>query len=95
MIDAVSYGKCRLCGGYAVLYELYKRGVLMKTAYCFNCQQVRMVKNPKQIRINNRPAVEGTCPVCGEEIFRIASTHSNSDRSGVRDHEVIREGAKW
>lgn len=72
-----------------------KRGVLMKTAYCFNCQQVRMVKNPKQIRIKNRPAVEGTCPVCGGEIFRIARPNSNSDRSRVRNHEVIRERAKW
>jgi len=53
---------------------MYERGeeTIMKTAYCFNCQQVREVKNPKQVRMNNRPAVEGTCPVCGEKMFRIA-----------------------
>ena len=48
----------------------------MKTAYCFSCQQVRKVMNPKQVKINNRPAVEGTCPVCGKKIFRIARPES-------------------
>jgi len=44
----------------------------MRTAYCFNCQMARKVKNPKKLRMNNRPAVEGFCPVCGEKMFRIA-----------------------
>ncbi len=55
----------------------------MKTAYCFSCQQVRKVKNPKQVRIDNRPAVEGVCPVCGEKIFRIARPKSDRARGGV------------
>jgi len=42
------------------------------TGYCFKCRQKREIKDPKQLIMkNNRPAVQGTCPVCGAKLFRI------------------------
>ena len=44
----------------------------MATGYCFKCRQKREIKDPKQLIMkNNRPAVQGTCPVCGAKLFRI------------------------
>jgi hypothetical protein len=44
----------------------------MTTAYCFKCQQKREIKDPKQVTMKNgRPAIQGTCPVCGTKVFRI------------------------
>jgi len=45
---------------------------LPKEAYCFKCRAKREIKNPKQVVLKNRkPAVQGTCPVCGTKVFRI------------------------
>jgi len=46
----------------------------MVTAYCVKCKKKREMKNPKQVKLKNgRPAVSGTCPVCGTKMFRIGS----------------------
>jgi len=45
---------------------------VMPQAYCMKCRQKREIKDSKQITMkNNRPAVQGTCPVCGTKVFRI------------------------
>ena len=44
----------------------------MATAYCVKCRKKVEIKNPKQVTLkNNRPAVQGVCPVCGTKVFRI------------------------
>ena len=44
----------------------------MPTAYCFKCRQKREIKDPRQVPLkNDRPAVQGTCPVCGGKLVRI------------------------
>ena len=41
-------------------------------AYCFKCRAKREIRNPRNIILKNgRPAVQGTCPVCGTKVFRI------------------------
>lgn len=41
-------------------------------AFCVKCKKKRTIQNPRQIVMKNkRPAVQGTCPVCGTKIFRI------------------------
>ena len=46
----------------------------MPTAYCFKCRQKREIKDPKPVTLKNgRPAVQGTCPVCGTKLFRIGT----------------------
>lgn len=43
-------------------------------AYCVKCKAKREIKDPKQITMkNNRPATEGTCPVCGTKMFKIGA----------------------
>ncbi|MCP8309994.1 MAG: DUF5679 domain-containing protein [Candidatus Methylarchaceae archaeon HK02M1] len=44
----------------------------MVQAFCVKCKTKREIKNPKQVMLkNNRPAVKGTCPVCGTTVYRI------------------------
>jgi DNA-directed RNA polymerase subunit RPC12/RpoP len=44
----------------------------MATAYCMKCKQKVEIRNPQQITLkNNRPALQGICPVCGNKVFRI------------------------
>ena len=41
-------------------------------AYCFKCRAKREIKNPASVTLKNgRPAVKGTCSVCGTKVFRI------------------------
>jgi len=44
----------------------------MPIAYCFKCRQKREIKDAKEVTLKNgRPAVRGTCPVCGTPVLRI------------------------
>ncbi len=44
----------------------------MPTAYCVKCGKKREIKNPQRVTLKNKkPAVKGTCPVCGTKVFRI------------------------
>lgn len=43
-------------------------------AYCVKCRAKREIKDPQEVTMKNgRPAMKGTCPVCGTSIFRIGS----------------------
>jgi len=36
------------------------------------CREKREIKDPKEVKLkNSRPAVKGTCPKCGTNVFRI------------------------
>jgi len=44
----------------------------MTTAYCVKCRTKREIKDPEEVKLKNgRPAVKGTCPECGTNVFRI------------------------
>ena len=44
-------------------------------AYCVKCKEKREIKEPKQIEMKNgKPAVQGTCPVCGTKVTKIGAT---------------------
>jgi hypothetical protein len=44
----------------------------MAEAYCVKCKAKREVKNPEPITMKNgKPALKGTCPVCGTSVFKI------------------------
>ncbi|MEM3089704.1 MAG: DUF5679 domain-containing protein [Candidatus Nitrosotenuis sp.] len=44
----------------------------MAQAYCVKCRAKRDIKNPKEVKLKNgRPAVKGTCPKCGTNVFKI------------------------
>lgn len=41
-------------------------------AYCVKCKAKREMKNPENTTMKNgKPAVKGTCPVCGTGMFKI------------------------
>jgi hypothetical protein len=45
------------------------------TGYCMKCKVTREVTNPKPITMkNDRPAIEGACPVCGTRMFKIGAS---------------------
>jgi hypothetical protein len=40
--------------------------------YCVKCKAKRMMANVKRVKMaNGRPALKGTCPVCGTGMFKI------------------------
>jgi hypothetical protein len=42
--------------------------------YCVKCKAKRMMANVKKVKMaNGRPALKGTCPVCGTGMFKILS----------------------
>ena len=44
----------------------------MTTAYCVKCREKREIKNQEETTLKNgRPAVNGVCPECGTNVFRI------------------------
>lgn len=41
-------------------------------AYCMKCRDKREIQNPERITMKNgRPAMQGTCGVCGTKVFRV------------------------
>jgi len=41
-------------------------------AYCMKDRKKVEIQNPKNVTLKNgRPAVQGTCPICGTKVFRI------------------------
>ena len=43
-------------------------------AYCMKCKQKREMKDPTQTTMKNgKPAMSGTCPVCGTKMFKIGA----------------------
>lgn len=41
-------------------------------AYCLKCKAKREIKDIQEITMKSgRPAMTGTCPVCGTKMFRI------------------------
>ena len=43
-------------------------------AYCVKCKKKRDIKDPQDTTMKNgRPAIRGTCSVCGSKVFRIKS----------------------
>lgn len=48
-------------------------------AYCVKCREKREIKDPVEVTLKNgRPALKGTCPVCGTGLFRMMSTSAAS-----------------
>ncbi|MBP1704508.1 MAG: hypothetical protein H6Q36_247 [Chloroflexi bacterium] len=44
----------------------------MAEAYCVKCKAKREVKGAQKITMKNgKPAITGTCPVCGTKVFKI------------------------
>jgi uncharacterized protein DUF5679 len=45
---------------------------LMAEAYCVKDKRKVEVRNPQRITMKNgKPALQGTCPICGGKVFKI------------------------
>ena len=43
----------------------------MVQGYCVKCKAKRVMTNVKKVKMaNGRPAMKGTCPVCGTGMFK-------------------------
>jgi uncharacterized protein DUF5679 len=43
-------------------------------AYCVRDKQKVEIQNPQRITMKNgKPAIKGTCPICGNSVFRIGA----------------------
>jgi len=44
----------------------------MVQAFCVKDKKKVEIKNPTQVKLKNgRPAIKGTCPICGATVYRI------------------------
>jgi hypothetical protein len=44
----------------------------MAEAYCVRDKKKVEIKDPQHITMKNgKPAIKGTCPICGNSVFRI------------------------
>ena len=51
----------------------------MATMYCVKCRAKRDDANAKEITMKNgKPAVQGVCPVCGTNMFKIGRAKYSS-----------------
>ena len=49
-----------------------KENAQMAEAYCVRDKKKVEIQNPVQITMKNgKPATKGTCPICGNAVFRI------------------------
>ena len=49
-----------------------KENLSMAEAYCVRDKKKVEIQNPQQITMKNgKPATKGTCPICGNAVFRI------------------------
>jgi hypothetical protein len=49
-----------------------RKGGQVAQAYCVKDKEKVEIQNPQQITMKNgKPAVKGTCPKCGNSVFRI------------------------
>ncbi len=56
----------------------------MAEAYCVKCREKREIKNAQPPTMKTgKPAVTGTCPVCGTKLFRIGA--GKWDSSGNKE----------
>ena len=55
-----------------VTLDVERGGAQMAEAYCVKDKKKVEVQNPQQITMKNgKPALQGTCPICGGKVFRI------------------------
>jgi RNase P subunit RPR2 len=53
-------------------YIDWGKEVILMQAYCFKCRRKIEMKNVEKVTLKNgRPAIRGTCSVCGTKVFRI------------------------
>ena len=52
-------------------------------AYCVKCKEKREMKDPERVTMKNgRPAMQGSCPVCGTKLFRMLGGGASGDETG-------------
>lgn len=45
-----------------------------ETAYCVKCRQKTSMKDTQEVKMKNgRPALKGSCSVCGTGVYKILS----------------------
>jgi len=55
----------------AAIFQRKERRVVTMEGYCVKCRAKRDIKDPEHVVLKNgRPAMKGTCPVCGTKMMR-------------------------
>jgi len=54
--------------------ERYPSNMAATEGYCMKCRTRREITDAKRVTLKNgRPALEGTCPVCGTKMVKLVS----------------------
>ena len=58
--------------------------MLATEGYCVKCKAKRPIKGEQQVTMKNgRPAIKGTCSVCGTKMFKIGGGPSKAVKKGT------------
>jgi hypothetical protein len=58
--------------------------MLATEGYCVKCKAKRPIKGEQQVTMKNgRPAIKGTCSVCGTKMFKIGGGPSKAVKKGM------------
>ena len=58
--------------------------MLATEGYCVKCKAKRPIKGEQQVIMKNgRPAIKGTCSVCGTKMFKIGGGPSKAVKKGM------------
>lgn len=72
-----------------------KNGNELIEAYCVSCKDKRMMQNPEAVWTSRgRPGTQGTCPVCGSNMFRMGRTALHHNLKAPQPVEVVPGSAK-
>ncbi|KAB2906281.1 MAG: TIR domain-containing protein [Anaerolineae bacterium] len=72
-----------------------KNGNELIEAYCVSCKDKRMMQNPEAVWTSQgRPGTQGTCPVCGSNMFRMGRTALHHNLKAPQPVEVVPGSAK-
>lgn len=52
------------------------KGVILE-AYCVKCKEKREIQSAENVTLKNgKPAVTGSCPICGTKVFRMTKAET-------------------
>lgn len=64
-------------------------------AYCVSCKEKRIMDKPEAVWTSQgRPGTQGTCPVCGANMFRMGRTALHHNMKAPQKVEVVPAGSK-
>ena len=72
IINKWSNSSCKYYYRHLIIDTFHMSLSMATEAYCVKCKAKRTMKDEKKVTMKNgKPAIQGTCTVCGTKMFKI------------------------